>query len=219
MKRRGQGQEFAVIGLGRFGSSLALTLIEQGYEVLGIDIDPAIVQHYADDLTHTVRMDATNEDALRAIDISTIDTVVVSMAEHFENSIMATSVLKSLGVRCVVCKALTLRQAEILRRVGADRVVLPEHEAGQRLALELIKPQMLDSMVLGPDHTVAEVSLPDRLIGRSLSNSQLQDSSGLIVLLIKSGSDLIVHPPAGHIFKRGDLLIVVGSKAAVSSFS
>ncbi len=127
MARRNSKPDIAVIGLGRFGSSLALTLAASGCKVLGIDRDQTIVQHLADDLTQTVALDATDENALRAIDITAFDTVVVAIGADFESDLMATVALKSLGVRRVICKALTERQKSILLKVGADQVVLPEH--------------------------------------------------------------------------------------------
>jgi trk system potassium uptake protein TrkA len=216
MRRRNSDKEYAVIGLGRFGSSVALTLVERGYRVLGVDTSREVVQHYADELTHTVALDASNEEALSAIDIGSFDTVIVSMAEHFENSILATVALKKLGVRCVICKALSERQAEIFVQVGADRVILPEKEAGQRLALELIMPEMLDSMVLGPGYSVAEVQLPDWLQGKSMAESKLRDRFGVNVLVVKCGETLIVSPPSTYVFQAGDVLVVIGSATAIS---
>ena len=205
-----------MIGLGRFGSSVALMLYERGYRVLGIDIDRMIVQQYSDELTRTVALDATDEEALAAIDISSFDTVVVSMAEHFESSILTTVALKNLGVRCVICKAQNERQANILSLVGADQIVLPEKEAGERLALELIAPQIISSMVLGPGHSIAEVYSPNWLSGRSLAQSKLRERLGVTVLAVKSGENLIVSPPRDYVFQAGDLLVVIGTKPALS---
>jgi trk system potassium uptake protein len=143
----------------------------------------------------------------------------VSMAEHFEDSILTTAALKNMGVRFVVCKALSERQAEILRKIGADRVVLPEKEAGQRLALELTTPQVLDSMVLGPGHSVAEVQVPSWLIGRSLADSRLRERFGVTVLVVNSIDSLIVSPPSDYVFQNGDILVVVGADTAVSRLS
>jgi trk system potassium uptake protein len=219
MPKEKNPREFAVIGLGRFGSSVALNLIKHGYQVIGIDASRAVVQQFADQLTQTVALDATDEAALAAMDIASIDTVIVSMAEHFENSILATAALKSLGVRRVICKALTERQAEILKRVGADRVVLPEKEAGERLAFEIVMPQVLDTMLLGPGNTIAEVQAPDWLHGRTLAQARLQDRSSVIVLLVKSGDNMIIPPPSDYIFKQDDLLVITGTDRAVSLFT
>jgi trk system potassium uptake protein len=219
MAKKNNVQEIVVIGLGRFGASVALTLAERGCHVLGIDASRVTVQQFADQLSQTIALDATDESALRAIDIGSFDVVVISMAEHFENSVLATVALKSLGVKRVICKALSERQADILMRIGADRVVLPEKEAGQRLALEIITPQLVDSMVLGPGNTIAEVLTPGWLEGKSIGESRLRERFGLLVLLAKSDSSLIVSPPSDYIFKRNDLLVVIGSEKAVSRFS
>jgi trk system potassium uptake protein len=219
MVRRDLDREFAVIGLGRFGSSVALTLYERGYRVMGIDVSRDVIQHYSDELTHTIALDATDEEALSALDMASFDIVVVSMAEHFEDSVLTTVALKNIGVRNVICKALSERQAEILKKVGADRVVLPEKEAGQRLALEITTPQVLDSMVLGPGHSVAEVKLPSWLVGRSLADSRLRERFGVTVLVVNSAETLIVSPPPDYVFQQSDVLVVVGADTAVSRLS
>jgi trk system potassium uptake protein TrkA len=141
------------------------------------------------------------------------------MAEHFEDSILATAALKKLGVRFVVCKALSERQAEILQKIGADRVVLPEKEAGQRLAMELTAPQLLGSMVLGPGHSVAELTVPNWLVGRSLRDSRLRERFGVTVLVVNGPESLIVSPPADYVFQAHDVLVVIGAENAVSRLS
>ena len=126
-----------MIGLGRFGSSLALRLVELGHSVLGIDRDREIVQRLADDLTQTAVLDASDEVALQDVGITAFDAVIVAIGADFESNLMATTALKGLDVPLVIAKALSDRQRTILLRVGADRVILHEIEAGQRLADEL----------------------------------------------------------------------------------
>jgi trk system potassium uptake protein TrkA len=125
----GNRDEFAVIGLGRFGSSLARTLVSRGASVLGIDRSPEPVQELADELTQTVVLDATNEAALREVDIAVFSTVIVAIGSNFEANLLTTVALRELGVNNIICKALNLRQRDILLKVGANRVVLPEYEA------------------------------------------------------------------------------------------
>ena len=178
MARRNGSSEFAVIGLGRFGSAVALNLIKRGFTVLGIDRDPAIVQNLADRMTQIVAIDSTNEEALKAIDITSFDTVVVAIGTNFEANLMTTVTLKGMGVRHVVCKAVSERQQQILLRVGADRVVLPEHEAGARLAWRLAEPRVLDHLELGSGFSVAEIRVPAWLVGQSLMISGLRKRFG-----------------------------------------
>ncbi len=218
MARRNGSQEFAVIGLGRFGSAVALNLIERGYTVLGIDRDPEIVQKLADRITQIVALDSTNEDALRAVDITSFETVVVAIGTHFENNLMTTVTLKSMGVNRVVCKAVSERQQQILLRVGADQVVLPEHEAGARLAWRLAEPRVLDHLDLGSGFSVAEVGVPNWLVGQSLMTSALRKRFGINVLAIKRGAQMFVTPSADMVFARDDMILVIGSDQSISSF-
>lgn len=218
MARRNGHQEFAVVGLGRFGTSLALTLIEQGYHVLGVDREPDIVQRVSDRITRVVAMDSTDEDALQAIDIASFDTVVVAIGNNFEGNLMTTVALKSLGVRNVVCKAHTERQQTILLRVGADRVVLPEHEAGQRLAWRLAEPRVLDHLELGPGFSVAELRVPRSMVGQTLVGSGLRRRFGINVLAVRRGPKLIVTPSAEHVFDESDMILVIGADSSISNF-
>lgn len=207
-----------MIGLGRFGSAVALNLIERGYTVLGIDRSTAIVQELADRITQIVALDSTNEEALRAVDITSFDTVVVAIGTNFEANLMTTVTLKSLGVTRVVCKAVSERQQQILSRVGADHVVLPEHEAGARLAWRLAEPQVLDHLDLGAGISVAEIRVPERLVGQSLMVSGLRKRHGINVLAIRRDGKLIITPPADMVFARNDMLLIIGGDSSISSF-
>lgn len=216
---RNHHHEFAVIGLGRFGASLALTLMRNGYTVLGIDRDPEIVQRLADAITQTVALDSTDEEALRAVGVMSFDTVVVAIGTSFEANLLTTVALKSLGVRRVICKALTERQRDILLKIGADRVILPEYEAGQRLAEELSVPGMVDHMILGGEHCVTEMRAPEALVGRTLRQADLRGKHALTLLAVKTDDRLIALPPAEYTFAAGDLLVLVGRTADLHAFS
>lgn len=218
-QKPGRRREIAVIGLGRFGSGLALTLMEEGYTVLGIDQDAEIVQRFSSSITHAVIMDSTEEDALRQVDIMAFDVVVVAIGSDFESNLLTTVALKSLGVRQVICKSLTGRQREILLRVGADRVVQPEHDAGRRLAEELIAPAMLERLPLGPAHSVAELRVPRSLLNKTLAQVDLRRRHGVTVLVIKRAEQLLVSPGGDTIMLPEDLLVVLGSNTALRSLS
>jgi trk system potassium uptake protein TrkA len=210
-RRNGKQQEYAVIGLGRFGTSLATTLVERGYYVLGIDRDPETVQRIADDITQAVVLDSTDENALRAVDIAAFETVVVSIGHNFECNLMTTVALKSLGVKNVVCKARTQQHHDILLRVGADHVVLPEHDAGRRLAHVLSGPGVLDQLELEPGFSLTELRVPQSMVGHSLLESNLRRRCGVTVLLVKRGSALTVTPEPNYVFQPDDLLVVIGN--------
>ncbi|MGV3618861.1 MAG: potassium channel family protein [Fimbriimonas sp.] len=210
-----KNQEFAVLGLGRFGSSLAKTLVERGHTVLGVDRDPLLVQQYADEITQTVSFDITDEDALNEMDIASYDTVVVAMGTNFEASVMSTVALKSIGVRNVVCKAATVRQRDILLRIGADRVVLPEHESGTRLAHELSTPGILDQIRLDANTVVTELRLPLRCADRTIGDLQLERDYSISVVAVARAQSYVACPPRTYALCEGDVLIVIGPEAEI----
>ncbi len=215
-RRNGKRQEYAVIGLGRFGTSLATTLVERGFYVLGIDQNAEIVQRIADHITQAVALDSTDENALRAVDITAFETVVVSIGHNFECNLMTTVALKSLGVRNVVCKARTQRHHDILLRIGADHVVLPEHDAGRRLAHVLSGPGVLDQLELEPGFSITELRVPKSMIGHSLLESDMRRRCGVTVLLVKRGSELTVTPEPTYVFEANDVLVVIGNNEDIT---
>lgn len=219
MVRRSSKQEFVVIGLGRFGSNVALRLEEQGHTVLGIDRSEHLVQHMADHITQAVALDATNEDALRAVDMASFGTAVVAIGSDFESNVLTTVALKSVGVRHVICKAPTYRQRDILLKVGADRVIQPEIDAGRRLADELATPNLLEKLTLGPEHSLVELLMPPSLAWKSLVQLDLRQKFGVSVLLVKRGNDLTVSPRADFVLNPDDVLVVLGRNERIARFA
>lgn len=210
--------EYAIIGLGRFGASLARALMGSGNDVLGIDSDAQLVQRLSDELTHVAILDATDEDALREIDIMSFETVVVAIGADFESNLLTTVALKNLGVPTVISKAVTRRQRDILTRVGADRVVQPEFDAGRRLAEELLAPTVLERVHLGPGHSVVELVAPRSLVQQTLAQSDLRARLGVTVLLIKRDDQIIVSPPADTVLLPSDMLLVLGDNEQLQTF-
>ena len=217
--RRNSRPEFAVIGLGRFGSGVALTLVKRGYTVLGIDRDKAVSQQFADELTQTVALDSTDEEALRAVDITSFDTVIVGIGADFESSLLTTVALRSVGVRRIVCKALSERQQSILLKVGADQVILPEHEAGQRLAYMLTTPLMLDQLPLGPEHSITELRPPPDYVGRPLRALDERDRLRVAIVALKRGTQVIIAPAHDTLLAQDDIIVVIGPTDEVARFA
>lgn len=218
MAKHKNPREYAVIGLGRFGASLARTLEEQGNSVLAIDNDPELVQSIADFTTQAATLDATNEDALRVVDISSFETVIVAISEDFEANLLITSALKSLGVKHVISKALTDRQRDILLRIGADRVVQPEQSAGRRLAYELSSPTVLERMPLGQQHSLVELVAPASLTHQSIAQLDVRSRYGVTVVLIHRGDEVIAPPPPDLILQTNDVLFVLGTNEDIAGF-
>lgn len=203
-------KNFLVIGLGRFGASLACALADAGHDVLGVDADPAVVQRLSSRLTHVAALDAANEEALASLGVGNFDAAIVASGSNFEASILITLLLKQQGARYVVAKALTEQQVEVLSRVGADRVVQPERDAGLRLARRLISPNVLDYLTVEPGMSVAEVSAPDFMADKTLAELDVRRRHKITILLIKNGKRVIISPDPDDVIHAGDTLVVVG---------
>ena len=209
IRRLGE-QEFAVIGLGRFGRALAIRLEETGHSVLGIDQDHAIVQDVANLLTDTVVLDATNVDALRAAGIPSFHTVVVAIGRDFEASALCVAALKELGVPYVIAQARSDRHGRLLSLIGADRVVKPLQTGGERLAEELGIPALLKRLDMSPQYTIAEIQLPNKLRNKRLADLTLREEASINILLVRRQEEVIVSPPADTVLQEGDILVVLG---------
>lgn len=211
-------QEFAVIGLGRFGTSLAKALEGQGLTVLGVDRDLSLVQRYSHDLSQTLALDATDEEAVREAGIEDYPSVAVAIGANFEASLMTCVALKAVGVRNVICKASTTTHRDILLKVGVDRVVLPEHEGGARLATEIAYPQLVARIDLTPDATITEVRVPPALVGRTLEEIGLGATYGLTALAFVRRGKASIPAPIHELLRDGDRLVVFGRPAATQRF-
>lgn len=206
--------EFVVIGLGRFGASLATTLHGYGHGVLAIDSDMRLVQRLSNRLPHVVQMDATNREGYLELGISNFDTGMVCIGSDFESNMLATVILRQLGVRRVICKARTRTQKEILLKIGADEVILPEHEAGVRLGRKLASSGFVDYMEVNKEISVVEMLTPKNLTGLSLLKSNLREKHGLVVVAIRRAEGVIVLPTAQEVIRVGDMLVILGKPGA-----
>jgi trk system potassium uptake protein TrkA len=214
--KKNQEKEFAIIGLGRFGGSLARRLEVLGHTVLGLDIDPQVVKDISDEISEAVIIDATDEDALRQVDITSFQTVVVAVAGNFESNVLITSSLKKLGISHVISESNSDRHREILMRIGADRVILPEEEVGCQLADELSIPGMLETLHLNENYSLIEIKTPHALIGKGVEACEPYE---VIVVLILRVDELIVSPDETTRFSAEDRLVLVGDKRRLAEFS
>lgn len=203
-------KSFLVIGLGRFGRSLAEALMSEGQEVLGVDTDPAVVQQLSSHLTHVVTMDSNSEESLATLGIGNFDAAIVAISGNFEASVLLTLGLKRLGARYIVAKANTEEQEEVLTRVGADRVVQPSRDAGLRMAHQLTSPNVLDYLALRPGMSVAEIIAPDFMAGRTLGELDFRRRHKITIILVKDGDRFLISPDPDDVIHQGDRLVVVG---------
>lgn len=203
-------RQFAVIGLGRFGASLATTLAKMGHDVLAIDTDEDKVEQIMDKVTHAVQTDALDEESLSALGIRNFDVVVVAIGQDMQASILATVMLKELGVPNVVAKARTDLHGRVLARVGADKVVFPERDMGVRVARSLVSKSILDQIDLSPDFSIVELVAAPQFIGRNLAETAMRGKYGANILAIRRGNDVIISPGANTIIQEGDVLVTIG---------
>jgi trk system potassium uptake protein TrkA len=203
-------RQFVVIGLGRFGSSIARTLYNLGYDVLGIDSDEEIVQSMADSITHTVQADATDENTLKALGVRNFDVGIVSIGHDIQSSILVTLILKEMGIRYVVTKAQNELHGKVLYKIGADRVVFPERDMGIRVAHNLVSSNILDYIELSPDFSIVEITALSEWYDKTLGQLDMRMKHGLNVMAIKRKEEVLVSPKADDAILKGDILIVVG---------
>jgi trk system potassium uptake protein TrkA len=211
-------RQFVVVGLGRLGISMVCTLDSLGYEVLAIDKSESVIQHLADDLpnVHLVAADATDEGAVRGLNVQGFDAAAVMIGEnHIEAGILATATLKEVGVPRIVARATGAIHASVLEKIGADRVIQPEREIGEQLARTMASPVLLDYVDLGEDEALIEAQVPRAWLDKSLSELDLSQKMGLTVLALKPKGGLGSLPHGDTVLHDGDVLVVGGSKKAL----
>ncbi|MDQ7829921.1 MAG: TrkA family potassium uptake protein [Armatimonadota bacterium] len=208
--------DFAVIGIGRFGSSVARTLYDLGHNVLAIDKDEERLRAVQDHVTHVVQADSTDAEALRAVGVTNFDAVVVAIGANIQESILTTLLLKELGCRRVIAKAGSETQGRVLEKVGADVVIFPERDMGVRVARQLASPNVIDYFALAPNLRVEEVQVTERLAGRTLGELNLPGRFGVNVLLVRRDQQMLIAPAPDQRLLQGDVLVVVGENTSLS---
>lgn len=211
-------KQFAVIGLGRFGASVAKTLYSMGRQVLAIDVDEERVRAMVQSSTRAVVADATDEQVLRSLGVRNFDVVVVGIGGSIQASIMVTLMLKELGVKYVVAKAQSELHGKVLFRVGADRVVFPERDMGFRVARNLISSSILEYIELSQDVGMVEIVAPRNTVGKELRELDLRNRFGINVIAIKHGEHVNITPRADDCIYKDDVLVVVGLKEDLQRF-
>ncbi|MCM0591414.1 MAG: TrkA family potassium uptake protein [Gloeotrichia echinulata IR180] len=209
---RKENQQYAVIGLGRFGRSVCSTLNKLGHEVLATDIDEKRVSEALSEqiVGHALKLDSTQPAALKEAGIFEFDTVIVAIGNYIQESIITTLNAKEGGVPHVVAKASSEVHYKLLQRVGADHVVFPEYEAGCALARTLTKPSILERLDLDPDHSIVELIVPDEFHGKTISELQLRNRYGLNLLAVSQEGKFQINPEPNKRLERGLVMVVIG---------
>ncbi|CAH0118247.1 Ktr system potassium uptake protein A [Paenibacillus sp. CECT 9249] len=203
-------KQFAIIGMGRFGSSVARSLNQMGYEVLAIDSSEQKTQEVVNFVTHAVSADSTDEEALKALGIRNFDVVVVAIGQDIQSSILTTLILKDLGVPKIIVKAQNELHGKVLNKIGADKVIYPERDMGLRVAHHLISPNILDYIDLSDDYSIVEMKAAKQMIGKNLMQLNIRAKFGCNVMAIKSHGTMNISPYAEDMIKQDDVLVIVG---------
>ncbi|QYR20491.1 TrkA family potassium uptake protein [Paenibacillus sp. sptzw28] len=210
--------QFVIIGLGRFGSSLARELIQLDYEVLGIDKDEEAVQDMSQVLTHAVVAESTDEEVLRSLGVRNFDCGVVAIGDDIQASILTAIILKDLGVKKVVAKAMSELHGRVLEKIGVDRVVYPERDMGIRVAHQLVSPNLLDYIELSKEYTIAELAVPKCLNGVSLQDLNPRARFGCSIVAINKPKGIIIAPSATDVLAEKDVMVVIGTNNQIEQF-
>ncbi|MEY8192255.1 TrkA family potassium uptake protein [Peribacillus simplex] len=212
-------RQYAVIGLGRFGTSVAHRLYTAGQEVLGVDVNEERVENAELSVTHAIMADTTEEETLKSIGIRNFDCVIVAIGNDMQSSILTTLLLKELGVDKVIAKALNKNHGQVLTKVGADWVIYPERDMGERVANQLLSPNMLNYIELSKEYNIEEIILPMSMKGKSLRELDLRAKYNISVIAIVSNGEIIIAPSPDQDIHENDMLLVVGNKKDLAVFA
>lgn len=213
-------KQYAVIGCGRFGTSLAKTLYQLGNDVLAIDGDEEIVQSISKFVTHAVQADVTDEEVMKELGIGNFDVAIVSIGTDIQSSILATIIVKELGVEQVIAKANDELHSKALQKIGADKVVMPEKDMGDRLAYNLNSSNvnMLDYITISDDYKIVQITPSDSWVGQKIGNLDLRKNYGISVITIEDRNGKITMPNADTIIGEKDLLLILCSNEDLNAF-
>ncbi len=209
-------KSFVVLGMGRFGQSIAKTLYELGHEVLVIDSDEEIIQDMTEYVTHAVIGDATDEDVLKSLGVRNFDVAVVAIGGDIQSSILVTLILKEMQVKYVLAKARSEIHARVLQKMGADRVVFPERDMGTRVAHNLVSTNILDYIELSPEYSIVEIVSPKAWVGKSLIDLNVRVTYGINIMAIKNNLKINISPKADDIIKPNDYIVIIGSNEDIN---
>lgn len=212
-------KEFAVIGLGRFGKTVATSLASSGAQVLVLDQDENALQEVSDAVTHTIRGEATSASTINQLGLGNYDATVIAMSSNLESNVMATILVKEAGVPFIVVKAKTELEGRVLKKVGADKVIYPEKETGMRLANHLMHDNYFEAVELSEEYSIVDVDIPQDWIGKSLKTLNIRAKYGVNVIGVKGSSELNINPAPDDVLKEDDVLIMLGRNNLLNKFT
>ncbi|MDN7240217.1 TrkA family potassium uptake protein [Planococcus sp. N028] len=211
-------KQVVVIGLGRFGTSVCKELNKLGHEVLAIDRDAERVNGLMDYSAHAVVADATDERSLKSLGVRNFDHAIVAIGDNLQSSVLCTLMLKEIGLKKVWVKARDLQHQKILERVGADRVIQPEHDMGIRVAHHMDSEKLIDYIDLSKDYSIVELVATEKTANKTLNQLNVNAKFGCTILAIKRGEDVNIVPLPSDVIQYGDILILIGHREDLKRF-
>lgn len=211
-------KQFAVVGLGRFGGSVCKELYTMGHEVLAIDINEDRVHDFANFSTHAVVANATDENTLLSLGIRNFEHVIVAIGDNIQASILCTLLLKELNVKQVWVKAQNNYHHKVVEKIGADRIIHPEHDMGIRIAHYLVSEKIIDYIELSPDYSIMELIASKKVANKTIAKLDVRAKFGCTILGIKRGEDVIITPFPDQLILEGDILILIGHNNDLKHF-
>ncbi|HGE72607.1 TPA: TrkA family potassium uptake protein [Candidatus Poribacteria bacterium] len=210
-------KQYVIIGVGSFGSNLAITLAELGNEVLVIDMNRKKIDQIKDKVTHAVIADATDKDVLSEFVKDSVDAVIVGLGDNMEANILTTLHLKDLKVKRIIAKAMSEEHMKILRAIGVTDIIYPEKDVAIRLAKELTDPNLIEHIPLAPEYSIATIASPDKFVGKTLKELQLRNKYNVEVIAVKDVLSDSFHliPDANFRIPYDSALLIIGEKSNV----
>lgn len=212
-------KSFAVIGLGRYGTAVVKKLFKMGYEVIALDKSMEKVNAIADFSTKAVCGDAKEESVLRESGIKNCGCVVVAIGSDISDSVLVALELKEMGIKRVVCKASDEKHKKVLKRIGADDVIIPEYESGEKTALSLVSDKFIDIIDLSDEYGIENRIVPDEWVGRSIAELSVRKRFGVNIVAIKNQldeKDVNITPSSDYVFKDSDIVVLIGRTADIN---
>lgn len=211
-------EQFVIIGCGRFGSAVANELTRLGKEVMVVDIDEDVIQTMSNIVTYAVQADATDENTIKSLGIGNFDIAIVTIGANIQGSMLATLLVKETGVTKVISKAQSKVHAQILYKIGADRVIFPEREMGIRLAKNLVSRNVLEFIELAEEYSVIEILALEDWVGQTLQELDMRRQYGVNVVAVKNGEKVNITVLGSYEIKENDILIVIGENEDLNQF-
>lgn len=211
-------KEFVVIGLGRFGGSIAKELIQQGANVMVIDSSSERVDEFSHIATQAIVADTTDEAVVKSLGLWNYEHIIVAIGENIQASILTTLILKESGAQKITVKAQNDYHEKVLRKIGADFVVHPERDMGIRIANNMMSNNVLDYLELSDEHSIMEIRVNHKIANHTLIELDIRAKYGVNIVGIKRNENILVSPPADEVILEGDILLIIGADVDINRF-